>query len=88
MVWPNSRKRTERNLLSVATKLSFHHESLWPHSDRSSCSLALITPSSDSATMRLQMLFLRRGRWGVGEQGEDGDRERLYYFFPNFNSLN
>ena len=55
--------RTERNMLSVATRLSLHHESLWPHSDRSGYSLAPITPSSDSATRRLQMLFLRgRGR--------------------------
>ena len=53
-------ERTERNTLSVATGLSLHHESRWPHSDRSSYSLAPITPSSDSATRRLQMLFLRR----------------------------
>ena len=76
--------RTERNTLSVATRLSLHHESLWPHSDRSGYSLAPITPSSDSATMRLQMLFLR----GRGRQGEERDTERLHDAFLNFNSLN
>ena len=63
MASSNSREETERNTLSLVTRLSLHHESLWPHSDRSGYSLAPITPSSDSATRRLQMLFLRgRGR--------------------------
>lgn len=41
-----------------------------------------ITPSSDSATLRLQMLFLRG--WGDG----GGGTEKLYYVFLDFNSQN